>query len=137
MFEAAGIGYGMSVLDIGSGAGDVALLLAEMVGPTGRVLGIDMNPSILETARARVEAAGWRNVKFLEGDVETLAVEAGFDAVVGRWILMYLPDPITALRRLASRLRPGGIIAFNEMDLTFPPNTFPATDSAPSSCAGW
>src|SRR5262245_45481192 len=68
-FQAAGIGLGMKVLDIGSGAGDVALLLAELVGPRGRVVGVEMNPAIVETARARVEAAGWGNVTFVVGDV--------------------------------------------------------------------
>ena len=68
-FEAAGIGAGMQVLDIGSGAGDVALLLADIVGPSGRVVGIDTNAEILETARARVDAAGLSNVTFKAGDV--------------------------------------------------------------------
>ena len=62
LFEAAGIGAGMRVLDIGSGAGDVALLLADLVGPRGRVVGVDLNPAILDTARARAQAAGWQNV---------------------------------------------------------------------------
>ena len=58
-FQAAGIGTGMKVLDTGSGAGDVTLLLADLVGPRGRVVGVEMNASILDTARARVASAGW------------------------------------------------------------------------------
>ena len=54
----AGVGPGMTVLDLGSGAGDVALLLADLVGPQGRVVGIDTNAKILDVARARVRAAG-------------------------------------------------------------------------------
>src|SRR5215510_2378967 len=69
-FQAAGIGPGMKVLDIGSGAGDVALLIADLVGPSGSVVGVEMNESILETARARVESAGWRNVTFLPGEAD-------------------------------------------------------------------
>jgi SAM-dependent methyltransferase len=84
-----------------------------------------MNPVILETARARVEAAGWTNVAFLDGDVTSIAPDDDFDAVVGRWILMYLPDPVAALRRLVGCVRPGGIIAFLENDFTYPPTTFP------------
>src|SRR5688500_15950587 len=68
-FEAAGISAGMRVLDLGSGAGDVAMLLADLVGPRGQVVGIDMNASILQTARARVASAGWRNVTFRDGSV--------------------------------------------------------------------
>jgi SAM-dependent methyltransferase len=121
----AGIGTGMKVLDVGSGAGDVALLLADLVGPRGGVVGVEMNPVILETARARVDAVGWTNVTFLDGDVTSVALEDDFDAVVGRWVLMYLPDPVAVLRRLLGRLRPGGIVAFQENDFTYPPTTFP------------
>jgi ubiquinone/menaquinone biosynthesis C-methylase UbiE len=58
LFEEAGIGVGMKVLDVGSGAGDVALLVAELVGPGGQIVGVDTNPTILETARARAATAG-------------------------------------------------------------------------------
>jgi ubiquinone/menaquinone biosynthesis C-methylase UbiE len=61
----AGIGTSMKVLDVGSGAGDVALLLADLVGPRGRVVGVEMNPVILETARARVDAVGWTTISML------------------------------------------------------------------------
>ncbi len=121
----AGIGPGMKVLDVGSGAGDVALLLADLVGPRGRVVGVEMNPVILETARERVDAVGWTNVAFLDGDVTSMVLDDDFDAVVGRWILMYLPDPVAVLRRLADRVRPGGIVAFQENDFSYPPTTFP------------
>jgi ubiquinone/menaquinone biosynthesis C-methylase UbiE len=121
----AGIGTGMKVLDVGSGAGDVALLLADLVGPRGGVVGVEMNPVILETARARVDAVGWTNVTFLDGDVTSIALEDDFDAVVGRWILMYLPDPVAVLRGFLGCVRPGGIIAFQENDFTYPPTTFP------------
>lgn len=125
-FTAAGITTGMKVLDVGSGAGDVALLLADMVGPRGSVVGVETNPVILETARARVRAAGWENVTFLEGDVESVGLDDDFDAVVGRWVLMYLQDPAAVLHRLSSHMKPGGIIAFQENDFTYPPTTFPA-----------
>ena len=121
----AGIGTGMKVLDVGSGAGDVTLLLADLVGPRGSVVGVEMNPVILETAQARVNAVGWTNVTFLDGDVTSIILDDDFDAVVGRWILMYLPDPVAALRGLAGRVRSGGIIAFQENDFTYPPTTFP------------
>src|SRR4249920_241619 len=86
-FQAAGIGTGMKVLDLGSGAGDVAMLVAEMVGPAGEVIGVDMNAEILETARARAQAAGWTNVTLRSGDVREIALDSDFDAVVGRWVL--------------------------------------------------
>jgi SAM-dependent methyltransferase len=126
--QAAGIGTGMKVLDIGSGAGDVALLLADLVGPRGRVVGVDMNAAILETARSRVDAAGWRNVSLIPGDVREIDLGSDFDAAVGRWILMYLPDPAAMLRHLATRVRTGGIVAFHENDFTYPPAVFPPTE---------
>ena len=125
LFAAAGISAGMKVLDVGSGAGDVALLLADLIGPRGAVVGVETNPTILDTARARVSAAGWTNVEFFEGDVRSASLDGDFDAVVGRWILMYLQDPAAVLRRLLGHLRPGGIVAFQENDFTYPPTTFP------------
>jgi SAM-dependent methyltransferase len=128
LFEAAGIGAGMRVLDVGSGAGDVALLLADLFGPHGQVVGVDVNAAILETARARVHAAGWANVTFHAGDVREAPLESEFDAVVGRWVLMYQPDPAAVLRLLATRLRPGGVIAFHENDFGYPPTSFPPSE---------
>jgi len=126
--SAAGIGPGMTVLELGSGAGDVALLLADLVGPRGRVVGVETNAAILETARRRTEAAGWTNVTFMNADVRELALDSAFDAVVGRWILMFLPDPASVLRSLATRVRRGGIVAFHESDFTYPPAVFPASE---------
>ena len=117
--NAAGIGKGMKVLDIGSGAGDVALTLAEFVGNDGAVVGVDVNAEILETARSRAETAGITNVEFIAGDARTLDLPDDFDAIVGRLVLMYMAEPGDALKQLATRLRPGGIIAFQEIELTF------------------
>jgi len=127
-FTVAGIGPGMKVLDIGSGAGDVALLLADLVGPSGQVTGVEMNAEILATARARVEAAGWRNVTFLPGDAMRLELDRDFDAVAGRWVLMHVADPVALVRRLTGFLRPGGIVAFHENDFTYPPTVLPPTE---------
>lgn len=118
LFHEAGIGSGMTVLDIGSGAGDVALILAELVGPAGKVVGVDANAEILETARARAREAGLANVEFLAGDARTVEAGGDFDAVAGRLVLMYMSDPAAALRQLVRRLRPGGIVAFEEVDFT-------------------
>lgn len=128
LFEAAGIGPGMTVLDLGSGAGDVAMLAAEMVGPTGSVLGVDMNPTILETARRRAKAAGHTNATFVAGDIRAVPLDHELDAVVGRLILCHLPDPAAVLRHLLPHLRPGGVAAFYEIDLTVPGASYPPTD---------
>ncbi len=119
VLQHAGLAAGMRVLDLGSGAGNVARLAADLVGPRGAVVGVEQDPAAVELARRRTDAS---NVEFRVGDVQTLAgIERGFDAVVGRLVLMYLTDPVAALERAASRLRPGGVLCLHEADLTYPP----------------
>jgi len=117
----SGIADGMRVLEIGSGAGDVALTLAELVGPAGQVIGVDVNPSILDTARRRATDAGMRNVEFIAGDARVLAFADKFDAIVGRFVLMYMSDPGKAFSKLITHLKPGGIAAFQEPEYTLYP----------------
>jgi SAM-dependent methyltransferase len=122
---AAGITAGMKVLDVGSGAGDVALLLADLVGPQGQVIGVDVNAEILQLARSRVQAVGWTTVTFHPGDIMELDLDRDFDAAAGRRVLQYTPDPVALLRRVRNWLRPGGIVAFQEIDLSSPPRGYP------------
>lgn len=115
MLREAGIGEGMRVLELGTGAGDVALLLARLVGPRGEVVGVERDPAMIETARARV--AGTGVVRVVEGDVTDLDGLAGpFDAVVGRLVLLYVPDAAAVLRA-ASRLAPRGVVCFQDFVL--------------------
>ena len=114
----SGIAEGMKVLDVGSGAGDVALTIVEFVGDEGKVIGVDLNADILETAKSRAEAAGYKNIEFIAGDTRTLELQSDFDAVVGRLVLMYMADPAEALQHLVTHLRPGGIVAFQEVDFS-------------------
>ncbi len=81
-------------------------------------MGVDVNEDILRTARTRVRAAGLEHVSFVAGDARTALLPDDFDAVVGRLVLMYMADPGQALRSLARHVRPGGILAFQEMDFT-------------------
>ncbi len=135
LFAAAGIGPGMKVLDIGSGAGDVALLAAELVGLHGRVVGVDIHPALVETARRR--AAGRANVAFVAGDIREVALDDDFDAVVGRFVLGHLPDPAAALRHLLPHLRPGGIVAFVELDIQGVPSAAYPTTPLSEQVARW
>ena len=114
----AGLFTGMKVLDIGSGAGDVAFAAAELVGSEGEVVGVDMNAEILETARTRAQEAGFANIEFVAGDAQTLDLPHDFDALIGRLVLMYLADPVDTLKQLAARVRPGGIVAFQEVEFS-------------------
>src|SRR5262249_51781278 len=87
VFRKAGITAGMRVLDVGCGAGDVSFLTAEIVGPTGSVQGIDVNPAVLELARRRAQEGGWTWVRFEERSIDGPATAERFDAVVGRCVL--------------------------------------------------
>ncbi len=123
--RSAGIIPGMRVLDVGSGAGDVAFLLADLVGTGGEVVGTDRSAAALATARQRADARSLRNVSFREGDPAGMTFDRPFDAVIGRYVLMFQPDPAAMLRALAAHARPGGLIFFHEVDFegarSFPP----------------
>jgi SAM-dependent methyltransferase len=114
LFREAGIGPGHRVLDIGSGMGDVSMLVAGLVGASGEVVGIERDATSIERAQARVAAAGLRNVSFLKTDVNKIVIDQPFDAAVGRFILMFLPDPVSVLRSVSRLVRPGGVLAFQE-----------------------
>ena len=106
----------MRVLDFGSGAGDVAFLAAELVGPEGAVTGIDRVPAAVAAATAGARARGLQNVSFRAGDAAELSFERPFDAVVGRYVLLYQADASATLRALSRHLKPGGLLVFHEPD---------------------
>src|SRR6266566_3001197 len=113
-FRQAGIGPGQRILDLGSGVGDVAILAARLVGPSGEVVGVERDTRSIARARARVAEAGLHNVSFTRSDVNQIASDKLFDGAVGRFILMFLPDPVAVLRSLSQVVRPGGVLAFLE-----------------------
>ncbi|MEB4208289.1 class I SAM-dependent methyltransferase [Mycobacterium sp. 94-17] len=114
----AGLRPGMRVLDIGSGPGDVSFVAARLVGPTGTVLGVDAAPAMVKLARRRAAEKGLSTVRFTQAVIDTIALDEPVDAVVGRLILMHLPDPAATLRHLSSFVRHGGVVAFSENDIT-------------------
>ncbi len=123
LFEKAGITSGWRVLDIGSGSGDVALLVARLVGPTGTVIGIDRDPDQINFAKQRAMEHGVSNVQFMSEDFRNIELRSPVDAIVGRLVLMYTAEPLEALRSVLRNLKPGGVIALQEsvVDYDGPP----------------
>jgi ubiquinone/menaquinone biosynthesis C-methylase UbiE len=117
LFRHAGLEAGLRVLDIGCGVGDVSFVAAGILGSSGSVVGVDRAPEAIEVARGRAVQAGLDNVTFVPGDIADLTLDETVDAIVGRLILMYLPDPAAALRQLTRNLRPGGLVIMQEFDM--------------------
>jgi ubiquinone/menaquinone biosynthesis C-methylase UbiE len=125
-FRMAGLATGMRVLDVGSGMGDVALLTAEIVGPGGRVLGLDRDAAGLEHARERTRQHGCASwVSYEAAHLNDFGTTEQFDAIVGRYILLYQPDAGATLRQLLRCLKPGGIVVFHELDFSDPRSSDP------------
>jgi SAM-dependent methyltransferase len=99
---------GDRVLDVGCGFGDTAQQLAELVGPTGSVLGVDVAPRFIEAARAEAHAAGVENVRFEVMDVQAAAFEETFDYAFARFGTMFFASPVAALRNVRRALAPNG-----------------------------
>jgi ubiquinone/menaquinone biosynthesis C-methylase UbiE len=99
---------GMSVLDVGCGWGDMSIQVAGVVGPKGRVVGIDCVDAFLREARKDAAAKGFSNVEFLRGDAEVALPVNEFDYVIARFGTMFFTNPVAALRRMRMALKPGG-----------------------------
>jgi ubiquinone/menaquinone biosynthesis C-methylase UbiE len=110
---AAGVTIGDRVLDLGCGRGALLFAAAAAAGPAGRVTGIDLAPQMVALTAAEARARGLTNVEVSVGDAERPQFAAGsFDAVLASLVLFFLPDPMSALRRYAVLLAPGGRLGF-------------------------
>jgi ubiquinone/menaquinone biosynthesis C-methylase UbiE len=114
----AGLKEGMRVADFGCGVGAVTRMLAEMVGPSGHVTGIDLHRTQLEEASMLCADDGLTNVSFYNADAcRTGLPRDWFDVVYCRFLLLHLPDPFACLREMRSVLKPGGLLVIEDGDL--------------------
>jgi 2-polyprenyl-3-methyl-5-hydroxy-6-metoxy-1,4-benzoquinol methylase len=116
LLRAAGITQGMACLDVGCGGGDVTLELARLVGPRGRVVGIDIDTIKLELARQEAEHEQLPNVAFQVFDATALDTESNYDLVYARFLLTHLRDPQTVLRQIVRAAKPGGAIVLEDIN---------------------
>jgi SAM-dependent methyltransferase len=112
---------GERVLDLGSGAGTDSLVAAQMVGPGGRVTGIDMTPEMLQKARAATAELGVTNVEFVEGEAEQLPFpDASFDVVISNGVIDLIPDKDAVFAEIHRVLAPGGRIQIADVTIQQP-----------------
>src|SRR5262249_47283275 len=121
----AGISAGMHGLELGCGIGEVSLITARLVGPHGHVHCIDIDPEALEIARGRTRSAGHDYVTFEQTDVMQHAPARPYDAIIGRHILIHTADALAVLKKAVATVHVGGLIAFQEYDLSYYPRGYP------------
>ena len=127
----AGLKPGMTVADFGCGVGATTCMLAELVGPSGHVTGLDLNASQLEQGRILCKAKGLTNADFVEGSATATGLPRnGFDLVYCRFLLLHLTDPVAGLCEMLAILKPGGMLVVEDGDLT-------SAGSVPESSLSW
>lgn len=118
VLDKIGLEPGMSCLDLGSGPGAVMRLMADRVGPTGRVTGVDIDGTLGKQALADLRAQGGAAFEMIEADMLTLEEIPGapFDLTFCRLFLMHMQEPVAALEKMLFWTKPGGIMAVQEFD---------------------
>jgi ubiquinone/menaquinone biosynthesis C-methylase UbiE len=119
LWERAGLRPGETVLDIGCGPGHATVELAEIVGPSGRIIAVDESPLFLKHLQDRATARRLTNVERFLGDAQQLEAllpqyKGKADLAYARWVLCFVPDPEAVVRGIASLLKPGGRVAVQD-----------------------
>ncbi|GIF76679.1 methyltransferase domain-containing protein [Asanoa siamensis] len=127
LLDAVALKPGARCLDVGCGPGETMRTMAARVGPSGQVVGVDVDGDLGRTAVAALSAEGYGNCAFVEGDIASgdPVPAGGFDLVFGRLILLHVADPVAVLRRMWSWTAPGGVLVVQDYDMrgvdTYPP----------------
>jgi len=131
-FRRVGVQEGWSAIDCGCGPIGGIAVMAELVGPSGRIVGVDFSASAVAQARAVASSLGLANVQVVEGDINDLdpaTVGAPFDLAYTRLFLMHQAQPAQTLRQIANLLRPGGVLVAQEPLPTPPPRSHPDVEA--------
>ena len=134
MLREAGLKPGMSVLDIGCGTGGSSHVAARLVGPTGRVVGLDRDEATLQVARDLAASVGLKHLTFQCGTAETVQFAEKVDAVIGRFVLIHQKEPLVIVRQAVPFVREGGIVAFLEPDFSARTLSWPRLDTYEAMC---
>jgi 2-polyprenyl-3-methyl-5-hydroxy-6-metoxy-1,4-benzoquinol methylase len=119
LLRAAGVSEGMRVLDVYCGRGDVAMVAADRVGPSGTVVGIDPSVAAIRYAESRSAANGYLNIEYRLADLTDAYLSTSlFDVVVCRHVVIGQREPVKFLRSASHLVRSGGILALHEMDMS-------------------
>ena len=116
LFQRVGVCPGMVCLDVGCGGGDVSFDIARLVGPAGRVVGVDIDEIKIEIAGGEAVAQQIANIEFRFANIDEIEPEAEFDFAYSRFVLSHLRDPATALAKIRRAIRPGGIVVVADTD---------------------
>ncbi len=132
----ASLREGNAVLDLGSGAGIDCFLAAQSVGPSGCVIGVDFSPEMIDRARANAASAGYSNVEFRLGDLESLPVDDNsVDLVISNCVIALVPNRTQVYREALRVLKPGGRVSVSDMIQTVPlPDSLLDTEAAKAGC---
>ena len=115
LFGEIGVTDGWVCLDVGSGGGQVSMALAGLVAPSGSVTGVDIGETAVVHAAASARELGVENVRFEQADAAALPYQDRFDLAYARLLLCYLTEPVAALRQMAAAVRPGGVVAVEDV----------------------
>jgi ubiquinone/menaquinone biosynthesis C-methylase UbiE len=121
----AGVSAGMHVLELGCGVGEVSQIVVRLVGPYGHVHCLDIDSDSLEIARGRILSAGHDHVTFEQTEVMQHTPTRPYDAVIGRHILLHASDALAVLQKAVAMVHKGGLIAFQEHDISFYSRGYP------------
>jgi SAM-dependent methyltransferase len=116
LLAVAGLQPGMRCLDVGCGGGEVTVAMAHVVGPRGRVVGVDMDAVKIGLARQEAIDSELTHLEFRAGDVSALPRDEMFDVVFARLVLTHVAEPLAVLQRMVAVVAPGGVVVVEDMD---------------------